>query len=314
MPANLTADYHAAEQAYRQAQTQEQKIAALQQMFATLPKHKGTEKLQAEIRRKLSEARKEGQKKGAAHAAPAYLVRPEGAGQVVLIGPPNSGKSLLVGRLTHAKVEVAEYPFTTRLPVPGMMRFEDVQIQLVDTPPISADFVESWIPQVIRGGNACALVIDPNDAAVLDETEFVLQRLSEWHLPFPKVLVGNKIDQPSAEDNYSALVGLYGDRFRCVPVSAATGLGLDGFAREAFDALDVVRFYSKPPGKPPDRDAPYVIRRGSCVQEAAARVHRDFAEHLKYARLFHEGEAHGGLMVERTHVVADRDILEFHSE
>lgn len=313
MPANLTADYLAAEQAYKQALTQQEKIAALEQMLATLPKHKGTEKMQAEIRRKLSQTRKEWQKKGVAHSAPAYLIHREGAGQVVLIGPPNAGKSLLVGRLTHAKVEVAEYPFTTRLPVPGMMRFEDVKIQLVDTPPVSAEFTETWMPQVIRAGNTSVLVVDPNDAEVLDEMEFILQKLAEWHLPVPKLLVGNKIDQPGAEENYSALLALYGDRFRGVPLSAATGLGLDAFAREVFDALEVVRFYSKPPGKAADMAVPYVIHRASTVQDAAAHVHRDFAEHLRYARLFRKGHEHGGLMVERTHVVADQDILEFHT-
>jgi small GTP-binding protein len=313
MPANLTPDYLAAEQAYKQAQTQQEKIAALEQMFATLPKHKGTEKMQAEIRRRLSQARKEWQKKGGSHAAPAYLVRSEGAGQVVLIGPPNAGKSLLVGRLTHAKVHVAEYPFTTRLPVPGMMRYEDVQIQLVDTPAISPEFVESWMPQVVRGGNTCVLVVDPSDAGLLEELEFILQRLSEWRLPPPKLLVANKIDLPGAEENYSALLDLYGDRFRSIPLSAATGIGLDVFAKEVFDVLDVVRFYSKPPGKVADLKAPFVIRRGSTVLDAAAQVHRDFAEHLKYARLFRKGQEHGGLMVERAHVVADQDILEFHT-
>jgi len=224
MPANLTADYLAAEHAYKQAQTQLEKIAALEQMLATLPKHKGTEKMQAEIRRKLSEARRESHKKGAAHGTPAYVIRREGAGQVVIIGPPNAGKSTLVGRVTHARVEVAEYPFTTRMPVPGMMRFEDVQIQLVDTPPISSEFTETWMPQVVRAGNMCALVCDPNDPSLIDQMEFIFQKFEEWHLPAAKLLVGNKIDQPYAEGNYSALVALYGDRFRSVAISAEAGL------------------------------------------------------------------------------------------
>ncbi len=313
MPANLTADYLAAEQAYKQADTQAEKIAALEQMLATLPKHKGTEKMQAEIRRKLSQARKESQKKGAAHAAPAYFIKREGAGQVVLIGPPNSGKSMLVGRLTHARPEVADYPFTTRMPTPGMMPFEDVQIQLVDTPAISAEYMEPWMAQVIRAAHAAVLVVDPNHADALGQIEFILEKLEGWRLAPPRLLAGNKADQPGAEENLSAIGGLYGGRFPCVPVSAVTGLGLDRLAREVFGALDVVRFYSKPPGRKPDLDAPYVIRRGATVHEAAAHVHRDFAGHLKYARLFRMGQEHGGLMVERTHVVEDQDVLEFHT-
>jgi ribosome-interacting GTPase 1 len=185
MPANLTSDYLAAEQAYQHAQTHQEKIAALEQMLATLPKHKGTEKIQADLRRRLSQARKESQKKGGAHATPPYFVKREGAGQVVLIGPPNSGKSQMVCRLTHARPEVAGYPFTTRLPTPGMMLFENVQIQLVDTPPMSAEFMEPWMAQVIRPAHLSALVVDHNDPDVLGEIEFILQTLEGWHLHAP---------------------------------------------------------------------------------------------------------------------------------
>jgi ribosome-interacting GTPase 1 len=312
MPANLTPDYLAAEQAYKRAETQQEKIAALEQMLATLPKHKGTEKIQADLRRKLSQARKESQKKGGAHAAPAYLIKHEGAGQAALIGPPNSGKSELVARLTHAHVEVADYPFTTRMPVPGMMPFENVHIQLIDTPAISAEFTEPWMGQVVRAAEMSVLLVDPNGPDVLGELEFVLQSLEKWRVPPPRLLTGNKLDLPGAADNFSAIESLYGDRFRCLAVSARTGAGLDEFAREIFLGLDVVRFYSKPPGKKPDLETPYVLRRGETVQEAARMVHRELSEHLKYARLFRKSGDHSGFMVERTHVVEDEDVLEFH--
>jgi ribosome-interacting GTPase 1 len=313
MPANLTADYLAAEQAFKQAHAHEDRIAALQEMLATLPKHKGTEKIYAELRRKLSQERKDSAAKSAGHAAPAYLVKREGAGQVVLIGPPNSGKSQLVCRLTHAHPEVADYPFTTRLPTPGMMPFENVQIQLVDTPPMSPEFMEPWMPQVIRPAQMSVLIVDPNDPEVLDETEFILHTLEGWSLPRPVLLAGNKLDQDRAAANFEVLQSLFGDRFRCVGFSAATGAGLDAFARETFRCLDLVRFYSKAPGKKPDLTTPYVLRRGATVQEAASHVHRDFAEHLKYARLFHKPDEHHGLMVERTHSIEDEDVLEFHT-
>ncbi|HYW46092.1 MAG TPA: GTPase [Bryobacteraceae bacterium] len=312
MPANLTPDYLAAEQAYKHAGTQSEKIAALEEMLATLPKHKGTEKIQADLRKRLSQARKESQKKGGVHAAPAYLIRREGAGQVVLIGPPNSGKSQLVCRLTHARPEVAEYPFTTRLPTPGMMLYENVPIQLVDTPPMSAEFMEPWMAQVIRPAHMSVLVVDPGDPGVLEETEFILETLDAWHVAPPKLLAGNKLDRPGGAEDFSALEALYGQRLPCVGVSAAVGTGLEAFGREVFRLLDVVRFYSKAPGRKPDLDVPYVIRRGHTVQDAAAQVHRDFAEHLKYARLFRKSHDHDGLMVERTHVVEDEDVLEFH--
>ena len=312
MPANLSPEYLAAEQEFKSAQTHEEKIAALERMLSTIPKHKGTEKLQADIKRRLSRARKESQKKGGARQAPFWLVKKEGAGQVALIGPPNSGKSRLVATLTHAHPEVADYPFTTRAPVPGMMRFEDVQIQLVDLPPISAEFMERWIPQSIRAANLGVLVVDPTDAAVLEEIEFIVETLNKHRLAVPELLACNKIDLDGARENLIALQELYGDRFQYLPVSAVTGENLDRFARCVFDALGIVRMYSKAPGKPADLVKPYILRRGQTVQHAARLVHKDFARHLKFARLYRVSGKHSGLLVDQTRVVEDKDILEFH--
>lgn len=312
MPANLTPEYLAAEEEYKQAQTYSEKLAALERMLATIPKHKGTEKLQADIKRRLSQLRKEGQKKGGAHTTPFWLIKREGAGQVALIGPPNAGKSLLVTRLTHARPEVADYPYTTRAPVPGMMDCEDVQIQLVDLPPVAPEFTERWLPQVIRGANLGVLIVGLSDPAVLEEIEFILEMLASHRLAVPRLMVANKIDFEGARDVLRTLQELYGDRFRYIPVSALTGENLDEFRWAVFDALGVVRMYSKPPGKPPDLTRPYILRRGQTVLEAAGLVHRDFAEKLKFARLYRLNGEPSGLMVDRTHVVEDKDILEFH--
>ncbi|HOQ43710.1 MAG TPA: 50S ribosome-binding GTPase [Bryobacteraceae bacterium] len=312
MPANLTPEYLAAEREYKNAQSHAERIAALERMLATLPKHKGTEKMQADLRRRLSQARKESQKKGPAHAAPFYVVEKEGAGQVVLIGPPNAGKSQLVAALTRAEPEVADYPFTTRFPTPGMMLFEDVQIQLVDLPPISAEFMEPWIPQVIRNADLGVLLMDVNDVALLDQIEFIEQTLERHRLARPQLLAANKIDLPGAEANLAALQDLYGERYRYIGISAAEGHNLDLFARAVFDALGLVRVYTKAPGKKADLTAPYVLQRGQTVLDAARMVHQDFAQNLKFARLYRTDGNRDGIMVERTYVVEDRDILEFH--
>ncbi len=313
MPANLSPEYLDAEREYKAATTPAGKLAALERMLSTVPKHKGTEKLQADLKRRLSQARKEGQKKGGtAHAQPFYVVEKEGAGQVVLVGPPNSGKSLLVATLTNARPEVADYPFTTRFPAPGMMRYENVQIQLVDLPPISAEYMEPWIPQVLRTATASALVVDVNDIAVLEQVEHILGLLEQWRIAPPKLMVGNKVDLPGGQDNFEALRELYGERFRCLAVSVADGRNLDGFARAVFEMLELVRVYTKAPGKPADLTSPFVLKRGGTVQDAARLVHKDFAENLKFARLYRTAGERDGMMVERTYVVQDEDILEFH--
>ncbi len=311
MSANLSPEYISAERDYKSAQTHDEKLAALERMLSTIPKHKGTEKLQADIKRRLSRLRKEGQKKGP-RLTPFWIVKKEGAGQIALAGPPNAGKSQLVATLTHAHPEVAAYPFTTRKPVPGMMNYRNVQIQLIDLPPFSAEFMESWIPQVIRTADLSLLVVDLGDIAVLDEIEFVLAFYQQHRLSPPELLLGAKSDLPGAAENLEALRELYGDRFRYLSVSAARGDGLDLLARQIFLDLSLVRFYSKPPGKPADMSKPYVLHRGQTVVDAAREVHRDFADAMKFTRLYHIDGHHSGLMVDRTHVVEDQDILEFH--
>ena len=314
MPANLTPEYMSAEQEYKGARTHHEKIAALERMLATVPKHKGTEKLQADIKHRLSQERKEAQKKGATHSTPFYLVEKEGAAQVALVGPPNSGKSQLITALTHARPEVADYPFTTRVPIPGMMPFEDVQIQLVDLPPLSPEFMEPWLPQVIRGATASVLVADLGDADVLDEIGFIEGLFEERRLARPKMLAANKLDLEGASEILTALEELVGGRYRVLAVSAAEGHNLERFRREVFDMLELVRVYTKPPGKKVELTTPYVLHRGQTVIDAARLVHKDFAENLKFARLHRaeQGSSQQGMMVERSHVVNDGDVLEFH--
>ncbi len=326
MPANLSPEYLAAEKRFKTARTTQEKIEALEEMLATIPKHKGTEKMQADIKRRLSKARGEAQKKGgAAHALPVYHVEREGAGQVALVGAPNVGKSLLLRRSTKAQPEVADYPFTTRLPTPGMMPFENVQFQLVDLPPVSREFMESWVPTVIRQADAAALVVDLAALDLLDEVETtreLLQQHKIWlakppqePLPpgaavKPTLLLANKLDLPGAAENYQALRDLFSE-FPTVAVSAETGAGLEEFKRAVFDLLGVVRVFTKAPGKKPDLTAPYVLKRGSTALEVAGHVHQDFAAQLKFARIWGQGKFEGQ-MVQRDYVVEDGDIIEFH--
>ncbi len=313
MPANLGPDYLAAEEEFRRAETVPERIAALEKMYAVLPKHKGTEKLQADIRRKLSQLRKENQKKGPARATPFYLIQKEGIGQIALLGPPNSGKSSLVRAMTNAEPDVEPFPFTTHAPTPGMAQFEDVQFQLIDLPPLAPEWVEPWVAQVLRRADRVLLVVAADDPDDLAEIDFLEHQLEEWKLARPQLMVVNKIDQPGGADNFGVLAELYEGRYECLPVSAETGEGLARLARRCFELLDVVRVYTKAPGKKPDLTAPYVLKRGSTALDAARHVHKDFAERLKLARLYRRDRLEDGLPVSRDHIVEDGDILEFHA-
>src|SRR5260221_1856832 len=181
MAVNLTPQYHQAEEEYRRAQNAEERLEALQKMWREVPKHKASEKLQAELKQKLSLAKKEcdrerqvGKKTGIS-----YKVPKQGAGQFVIVGAPNAGKSELLTRLTRATPEVAPYPFTTREPHAGMMDWEDVRIQLVDTPPITADYLESYVQSMVRNADAALLLVDVGDDDGPFGAEAVVQRLEQ---------------------------------------------------------------------------------------------------------------------------------------
>ena len=325
MPANLTPDYLEAERRFKSAKTTPEKIESLEEMFATIPKHKGTEKMQADIKRRLAKLRSEQSKRPVSRAGLIYKVDKEGAGQLALVGPPNSGKSALLRRLTHAAPEVADYPFTTRAPQPGMMAFEDIQFQLVDLPPVHPELHESWVYQIIRNADAALVVVDLGDPDLLEDLETTLGELvkAKVHLArgtIPEgqgwlqkgaLLVANKRDRSGAEENLEILHELYSSRFDTVCVSAETGGGLETLRRGIFEMLDLVRVYTKAPGHKLETTPPYVLRRGTHLIDLAALVHHDFITQLKYARVWGHGRFEGQ-MVNRDYLLADKDIVELH--
>jgi len=335
MPANLPPQYKEAEQRYREAVGRDAKLAALHEMMALLPKHKGTEKLQGDIRRriaKLEEEAEQGARGGPKRADPGH-VRREGAGQWALLGPPNAGKSALLTALTHAHPEIAPYPFTTHLPLPGMMPFEDVQVQLVDTPAVAEHHTESYMPNLVRGADGVVLVLDPTEdglAEAMAECRVVLDKARVWPralplptdaspflAPRPVLLALNKSDL----DPDGTFAGLAREALGADPlaaglplwrVSAEHGAGLEELRQVLFAELRVVRVYAKEPGHKPDFERPFTLPVGATVGDLAIRVHKELAERLRYARIW--GHARfDGQQVDRTHVLADRDVVELHA-
>jgi len=330
MPANLTPDYLAAEARFRAAETNEDKLAALDEMYATIPKHKGTEKLRADIKRRMSKLREKERISGkhGKHFDEFHIVR-DGAGQVVLLGAANSGKSSLLARLTAAQPEIAEYPYTTRHPQPGMMAFEDVLVQLVDMPPISASYTEKAVIALARTADAVALVLDLSEDALLEQIEEIREELSKSRVvlagehtaerDYPvgvavrrALVIANKLDCSNAADNLDVLQEFYGNEFGIHAVSAATGEGIEDTRAALFAGLGVIRVYTKVPGKPPDMAKPFTLKKGSTLLDFAATVHKDFVHSLRMAKAWGANKLEGA-QIGRDHVLDDGDVVELHA-
>jgi ribosome-interacting GTPase 1 len=330
MAVNLTPQYHEAEAEYKRAQSAEERLECLHKMWTLVPKHKASEKLQAELKTKISEtkAEVERERKSPKKGGVSFKIPRQGAGQVILVGGPNAGKSRILSRLTRATPEVAPYPFTTREPGAGMMDWEDVRVQLVDTPPITADYLDSYVSSMVRAADGCVLILDVGDDDGPFAAEAVLERLAHVKtvltgkppvdpedptIEYVKTLLAaNKTDLPGAAERLDIVKEMYGDRFTIFPLDAEQGPGLEDLRNAIYRMLNVIRVYSKRPGKPADMESPFTCPAGSTVAQMAELVHRDIAEKLKSARIWGTG-VFDGQAVTRDHVLHDRDVVELHA-
>ncbi|MFC2058980.1 GTPase [Chloroflexota bacterium] len=327
MPANLPPQYFEAEKAYRLAKVPEDKVEALETMLAIMPKHKGTDKLRAELRRRIAKYLEEAERRpSGARTGSTYNIRREGAGQIALVGLPNSGKSELVSALTGNLVEVADYPYTTKTPTPVMLMFENIQIQLLDMPPITDRDAKPWLSHIFRNADALLIVVDLGTdpvsqmvtvAAELDKMMVKLLGKTDGEDLLPgvvrkKVLViANKCDLNYSAESYGGLKLEYGDEFIIIPASAKEGVDLEGVSRGIYDLLGIIRVYTKSPGKKPDFEDPIVLKKGSTIEDAAESVHKDFRNKLKYVQVWGSGKF-DGQRVSRGHVLEDGDVVELH--
>jgi ribosome-interacting GTPase 1 len=330
MATNLTPQYHKAEEQYRRATTTDEELKWLEVMLREMPKHKASEKLQSDLKQKIARTRKdletERSSGGKGHSV---RIPRQGAGTALLLGGPNAGKSQLLAALTRAQPEIAPYPFTTRAPLPGMMPWQDVSVQLIDMPPITADYLEPYAQGLIRGADVVVLVVDLGSDDGIDGCQALLDKLNgtktrlaassylddeDVGLSFTRTLLApNKIDLPDAATRLELFHEMCPLDFAEYPIAAALGTGVEALRDAIYGALDVVRVYTKlPKAREADFERPFTVRRGTMLGEMAGLVHKDFIEQLKYARIWGTG-VHDGTQVKGDHVLHDRDIVELHT-
>ena len=325
MPTNLPPQYFEAEKRYKEARDPGEKVERLEELIGTIPKHKGTDHLRADLRRKLSKLKTAAQpRKKGARRDPAWTIPREGAGRAVLIGCSNAGKSALLAALTNAEPEVSEAPFTSWTPTPGMMLVENVQIQLIDTPSIDRDYLEPMLMDLVRSADLILVVVDleadPNQQLERTLDLLAAQRIHplRWKARFedgvrrnflPVLVVANKGDDASDDENFQIFRRLLDEDWHSIAVSARSGRELGRLRMAVFERLEIMRIYSRAPGREPDLNTPFVMRKGGSLQEFAALLHHDFYDKLKSARVWGKG-VYDGQLVARDHVLHDGDIVE----
>lgn len=341
MPANLPPEYYKLKHQLEAAKNDDERRPLLEEMLRITPKHKGTEKVRVDLRQRITKLKK-GEEKKPAKKGHSYHVSKHGAGQIALIGAPNVGKSQIVASFTNAKPTVSPAPYSTFEPAIGMLDFENIQFQLVDIPPITEDFVQPWVLDIVRNADFLLLVLSLASDEILDQIEAVNIALIEASIRmvgriqstqqelasistndvsgmgasaanFTKhaLIVANQMDKQDALDRLAILHEFYADDFPICPLSAITGEGIDALRIAIYEQMQILRVYTKSPGKPVDPKDPIVLPMNGTVIDAAMLLHKDFAENFKYARIWGENW-HDGQTVSRDDVVHDGDVLEFH--
>jgi len=328
MPTNLPQEYYKIEKLYKAATDQAEKIELLEEMMSKIPKHKGTDHLRADLRRRLSKMKlsSEQSKKGVSRQSSAYNISKEGGGQIVIVGAPNTGKSSLVAAQTNADPEVSPAPFSTWGPTPGMMKIENIQVQLIDTPPLNPDHMEADMFNLLRKCDMILVMVDLQADPVeqLEESMKLLtqQRIAPDHMTDqlddefrrlfvkPCLVLANKCDDDSDEEVFEIFRELLEGECPMMPVSVTTGHNIDSMKQAIFERLRIMRVYSQAPGEEAKMHLPFVLPIGSNVETFASKVHQDFAENMKSARVWGKSAAFAGQTVSREHILQDGDIVE----
>lgn len=303
MPINAGPEYFAAKLRYETARTTRDRMKYLQEMISAAPKHKSSEHLLAQLRKKLADLKKElltnSKKKAGGSGGGGWAIRKEGDAQVVLIGYPSSGKSTLLSRLTNAKPLIADYPYTTQEPEIGTMKYSNVDIQLVEVPAIAEGTSESEkgsaLFSIIRNADGIVLVVDARDFQ--RQLSMVMNELKKAGITGkPSLAVVTKGSRADAVGNIEPRVKTIEDK------------DVEVLKREIWEMLGRMRAYTRKGERTEER--PMVMRKESTVRDFTNMIHKELLADFRFARVWRKGSPYSGQRVGLDFVLKDEDTVE----
>lgn len=298
MPINAGYEYFAAEKKYLAAQTLEEKIDALKELIKAAPKHKGSENLLSELKTRLKKFIEKSEK-SASVGKGKKGIRKEGF-QVILVGLPNSGKSTILSRVTNATPEVSSTPYTTREPNIGTMSYNGVYAQIVDLPAVlGKDFDMS----IVHTADLILVVV--HNIEELNSFNSILE-----HSKGKRILVINKVDLLDLNELRRLEARLKSRKAEFVLISSANGFGIAQLKQKIFESMNIIRVYTKEPGKSPSPQ-PVVLAKGSTILDVAESIYKGFSNKVSETRLTGPSGKFANQRVGLNHVLKDGDVLEF---
>lgn len=297
MPINADYFYQKAEQEFLEAKTTEDKIEKLQKMISASPKHKGSENLRAELNKRLVKLKRESEKERKKKSGKSTGVKKEGDAQITLFGFTQSGKSTLLAALTNAKPRISELPFTTNQPEIGTLDLEGLKVQVVDLPGRMDD---RELMAIARSSDFVVVVVTS-----LDQLINLTNLFKKENMANRRIFALNKVDTISSEELKKF------ERLPVTKISAKTGQGLDILKQKIFENIDLIRVYTKEPGKKPS-PRPMIIRKDSTIKDLAEKIRKDYSERFLKAKVWGKSAKFDGQIVGISHVLKDKDILELY--
>jgi len=301
MPINAGPEFFAAEKKYLAAQTLEDKIFYLELVIRAAPKHKSSENLLKELRTRLKKL-KQKEEKGKKGKGGKKGIRKEGF-QCALLGLPNSGKSSILHKITNASPKISAHPFATSEPEIGTLDYQGVKAQIVDLPSIGSDQFDSGIVNT-----ADCLIIVVQAVSELEEIKPLLKRAEG-----KKIIVFSKSDYLSPTNKRKLQATIKSKKLNGIMVSSSTKEGIEELKQKILETMNVIRVYTKEPGKPKTKN-PIVLPSGSTVKDAAENIRKGFSQQIKETRLTGPSSKFPKQRVGLSHKLKDKDIIEFHTK